>query len=437
MTSTISTLQSEARTYPPPPEFAARPTSDREAFDRAEADPVAFWEDAARRLDWADALAHRAHVGAPGPTTATGELTRPARRSGSSAGGSTSPSTASTGTSPPAAATRSRCTSRASPATAAPLTYADLQREVARAAHALTALGVGPGDRVVVYLPVLAETVDRHARDRADRRDALPRVRRLLRRGRAVPGAGHRRQAARHQRRAVPPRRRPSRSSRPPTRPSPGWTTSSTCSWCAAPGQDVPWTDGPRRLVARRRRHRARRARGRGLRRRAPAVRHLHLRHHRASPRAWCTPSGGYLTHAAWAHWAHFDAKPDDVHWCTADLAWVTAHTYEIYGPLSNGLTQVIYEGTPDTPAPRAPPRDHRALRRDHVLHGAHPDPDVHDLVRRRAARRARPVEHPAARARSARRSTPRRGCGSARTFGARPRAGRRHVVAVRDRAPR
>jgi acetyl-CoA synthetase len=60
--------------------------------------------------------------------------------------------------------------------------------------------------------------------------------------------------------------------------------------------------------------------------------------------------TGGYLTHASWTHWAMFDAKPDDVHWCTADLAWVTAHTYEIYGPLSNGLTQVIYEGTPDTP---------------------------------------------------------------------------------------
>lgn len=67
-------------------------------------------------------------------------------------------------------------------------------------------------------------------------------------------------------------------------------------------------------------------------------------------PKGLVHTSGGYLTHASWAHWAHFDAKPDDVHWCTADLAWVTAHTYEIYGPLSNGLTQVIYEGTPDTP---------------------------------------------------------------------------------------
>ncbi|HPT96149.1 MAG TPA: AMP-binding protein, partial [Microbacteriaceae bacterium] len=67
-------------------------------------------------------------------------------------------------------------------------------------------------------------------------------------------------------------------------------------------------------------------------------------------PKGLVHTSGGYLTHASYAHWAHFDAKPDDVHWCTADLAWVTAHTYEIYGPLSNGLTQVIYEGTPDAP---------------------------------------------------------------------------------------
>ncbi|PPG53206.1 acetyl-coenzyme A synthetase, partial [Rathayibacter sp. AY2B3] len=67
-------------------------------------------------------------------------------------------------------------------------------------------------------------------------------------------------------------------------------------------------------------------------------------------PKGLVHTSGGYLTQASWTHWAVFDAKPDDVHWCTADLAWVTAHTYEIYGPLSNGLTQVIYEGTPSTP---------------------------------------------------------------------------------------
>ena len=47
-----------------------------------------------------------------------------------------------------------------------------------------------------------------------------------------------------------------------------------------------------------------------------------------------------------------FDLKPDnDVYWCTADIGWVTGHSYIVYGPLANGATQVIYEGTPDTPA--------------------------------------------------------------------------------------
>jgi acetyl-CoA synthetase len=67
-------------------------------------------------------------------------------------------------------------------------------------------------------------------------------------------------------------------------------------------------------------------------------------------PKGLVHTSGGYLTHASWTHWAAFDAKPDDVHWCTADLAWVTAHSYTLYGPLSNATTQVIYEGTPDAP---------------------------------------------------------------------------------------
>ena len=72
-------------------------------------------------------------------------------------------------------------------------------------------------------------------------------------------------------------------------------------------------------------------------------------------PKGLVHTTGGYLTQAATSYNMLF-ANPDesqrehDVHWCTADLAWVTAHTYEIYGPLSNGLTQVIYEGTPGEP---------------------------------------------------------------------------------------
>ncbi|OUD85318.1 Acetyl-coenzyme A synthetase [Clavibacter michiganensis subsp. michiganensis] len=106
---------------------------------------------------------------------------------------------------------------------------------------------------------------------------------------------------------------------------------------------------GTRRLVARRRGIRLPAARAPGVRREHPLF-IIYTSGTTGRPKGLVHTSGGYLTHASWAHWAHFNAKPDDVHWCTADLAWVTAHTYEIYGPLSNGLTQVIYEGTPDTP---------------------------------------------------------------------------------------
>ncbi len=61
--------------------------------------------------------------------------------------------------------------------------------------------------------------------------------------------------------------------------------------------------------------------------------------------------SGGYLTQAAYTSAVVHDVHPEtDVYWCTADVGWVTGHSYIVYGPLANGATQVIYEGTPDTP---------------------------------------------------------------------------------------
>lgn len=68
-------------------------------------------------------------------------------------------------------------------------------------------------------------------------------------------------------------------------------------------------------------------------------------------PKGILHTSGGYLTQAAYTMRAVFDIKPEtDVYWCTADIGWVTGHTYVTYGPLASGATQVIYEGTPDTP---------------------------------------------------------------------------------------
>jgi acetyl-CoA synthetase len=68
-------------------------------------------------------------------------------------------------------------------------------------------------------------------------------------------------------------------------------------------------------------------------------------------PKGILHTSGGYLTQAAYTHKNVFDIHAEsDVYWCTADVGWITGHSYVAYGPLANGTTQVIYEGTPDSP---------------------------------------------------------------------------------------
>jgi acetyl-CoA synthetase len=72
-----------------------------------------------------------------------------------------------------------------------------------------------------------------------------------------------------------------------------------------------------------------------------------------AKPKGIMHTTGGYLTQVAFTHKVVFDLKPDtDIYWCAADIGWVTGHSYIVYGPLLNGATSVIYEGTPDTPRP-------------------------------------------------------------------------------------
>ena len=68
-------------------------------------------------------------------------------------------------------------------------------------------------------------------------------------------------------------------------------------------------------------------------------------------PKGILHTTGGYLTGASYTHRTVFDLKSEtDVYWCTADVGWITGHSYVVYGPLANGATQVIYEGTPDSP---------------------------------------------------------------------------------------
>ncbi|MGH8937415.1 MAG: acetate--CoA ligase [Acidimicrobiia bacterium] len=69
-----------------------------------------------------------------------------------------------------------------------------------------------------------------------------------------------------------------------------------------------------------------------------------------AKPKGVVHTQGGYLTGVAATHYYVFDLKPDDVYWCAADIGWVTGHSYIVYGPLTNGTTGLMYEGTPDHP---------------------------------------------------------------------------------------
>jgi acetyl-CoA synthetase len=70
-----------------------------------------------------------------------------------------------------------------------------------------------------------------------------------------------------------------------------------------------------------------------------------------AKPKGIIHTTAGYLVGTAYTHKQIFDIKDDDVYWCAADVGWVTGHSYIVYGPLANGTTGLLYEGSPDTPA--------------------------------------------------------------------------------------
>ena len=90
---------------------------------------------------------------------------------------------------------------------------------------------------------------------------------------------------------------------------------------------------------------------------------------------------GTYIT----TKWV-FDLHDDDIYWCTADIGWVTGHSYIVYGPLQNGATALMYEGAPNCPGPRPLLGDHREAQGQHLLHRADGDPHLHQVGRTVAA---------------------------------------------------
>ena len=75
------------------------------------------------------------------------------------------------------------------------------------------------------------------------------------------------------------------------------------------------------------------------------------LRDQRENQKEFFTP-GGYIVYASMTHQYIFNYKPKDIYWCTADIGWITGHSYIIYGPLANGATTIMFEGVPTTLTP-------------------------------------------------------------------------------------
>jgi acetyl-CoA synthetase len=325
--------------HPPPPGFAAQANVGPEVYAEAAADPFAFWAQQAGRLRW-DRPWDTVFDDAQWPTArwfGGGRLNVAVNcvdRHVAAGDGD-----------------RVALHWEGEPGDRRTVTYAQLQDDVCRLAHGLTELGIGAGDRVVLYLPVLVETVvatmacarigavvslvfGGFSADALRFRVADTGAKLLIasdgqfRRGRAVgvKAAADEAVAGLDHVEHVLVVRRTGETDVP-------WT----------PGRDVWWHE----LLA-----------GQSTQHEAASFDAEHplfivyTSGTTGRPKGLVHTTGGYLTHASWTHWAVFDLKPDDVYWCQADLAWVTAHTYVLYGPLSNGATQVVYEGSPLTPHP-------------------------------------------------------------------------------------
>ena len=230
------------------------------------------------------------------------------------------------------------------------ITYAELKDQVCKAANALTELGVSAGDRVAIYMPMIPETAIAMlacARIGAPHTvvfggfsaDALAsRIQDCEAHVVITADGGYRRGAPSALKPAVDEAvgktgdivRKVVVVKR--TGQDVGWDDSRDVWWHetvdkASPEHTAEYFDSEHPLYV------------------------MYTSGTTGKPKGILHTTGGYLTGCAYTHWAVFDLKAEtDVYWCTADVGWVTGHSYGVYGPLANGTTSVMYEGTPDTP---------------------------------------------------------------------------------------
>jgi acetyl-CoA synthetase len=336
MSETLENLYEETRQFPPPAELAAQANVTAAAYEEAAADRLAFWEAQASRLAWAKQWDRVLDWDNPpfAKWFVGGELN-----------------------------IAYNCVDRhveagrgdkvaihweGEPGDTRTITYADLLKSVSQAANTLTSLGVAAGDRVAIYLPMIPEAAV--AMLACARIGATHSV---VFGGFSVDALSSRIQDASAKvvitadggyRRGKPSALKP--------------TVDEAVALCPSvekvlvvrrTGEDVAWTDKDvwwhESVEQASEKHDAQ----------PFDAEHplfiLYTSGTTAKPKGILHTTGGYLTQTSYTHHAVFDLKPEtDVYWCTADIGWVTGHSYIVYGPLSNGATQVMYEGTPDTP---------------------------------------------------------------------------------------
>ena len=332
----IENLGHENRHFPPSAEFAAQANAKADIYTTADADRLAFWESQARELTWDQPWSTVLDWQVPyAKWFVSGKLNASVNaldRHVAAGRGS-----------------RVAFHFEGEPGDTRTITYADLLVDVKKAANALTEIGVKAGDRVAIYMPMIPEAAVAMlacARIGAAHSvvfggfsaDALlSRIQDADATLVITADGGFRKGAAFALKPAVDEALK-------------GKTRVEKVLVVKRTGQETAWNSATdiwwHEIVDRQSEEHV----AESFDAEHPLF-ILYTSGTTAKPKGIFHTTGGYLTQAAFTHRAVFDLKPEtDVYWCTADVGWITGHSYVVYGPLINGATQVMYEGTPDTP---------------------------------------------------------------------------------------